>query len=65
MRENLAGGIVVNYLEGTDTRTGRKVTSCSGLVNRTYFRLGIPETGPEAVRKLRVAVETLVYFCQK
>ena len=61
MRETLPGDVVVNYIEGTDTRTGARVTSCAGLANRLYFHLGLPETGPEAVRKLRAAAEALVY----
>ena len=65
MRETLANEITVNYIEGRDIRTKARVTSCTGLAHGTYFHLGLPETGPEAVRKLRVAVETLVYFCQK
>ena len=63
--KTIENGIIVNYLEGTDIRTGTNVTSCTGRVNGTYFHFSLPETGPKAVRKLRVTAKDLVYSYQK
>ncbi len=51
--------------EGVDTRTGNRVTSCSGRTDGTYFYFATPQTGQEAVRRLRQTAEAILTIYQK